>query len=147
MAKPSRWAVAADYLVKTVIPIVVALIVAGTFRSCVHVGNWYKQTLDAPWQQGAEPFAVMKDSNGIVHFRGSIEHRANAAFADRLLQLPNEYRPAGFVNGAIVGSQSGVPSCALGIDKDGVVTISGCGSAYVWVDGFSYASKDSPIEP
>jgi hypothetical protein len=142
----TKKAMVADLLIKTVIPVVVALIGAGTFRSCAHVGKWYELALDPAWTNtnGSPPFAVLKDSNGIVHFRGSASHKGSDINTDRLLQLREEFRPAIGAAGAIVGSAPGLPSCAVAVDANGMVTFSACG-ATVYMDGFSYPAKDSPI--
>ena len=144
----SKKTIVVNLVIKTVIPVLVALIGAGTFRSCSHVGKWYVQSLDPAWTNtnGAPPFAVLKDSNGIVHFRGSASHKGSDISHDRLLQLSEELRPANGAEGAIVGSTPGIPACAVSVDADGLVTFSGCGTT-VYMDGFSFPAKDSPTGP
>src|SRR5450631_3388445 len=49
------------FLGVTVVPIIVALIAAGTFRSCIHTGKWFEVRLNDGWSQisAYEPVAAL----------------------------------------------------------------------------------------
>jgi hypothetical protein len=131
------------------VPIAVALITAGYLRGCSHTGTWTEIPLTGPWTQNVsfEPVAVMKDSLGIVHIRGSATHTGPIAH-DSLGPLPVEFRPENTVEGAIVAGGEGAygPACAISIDKFGKIEFSGCGSA-VYMDGFSFPAKGTVVTP